>query len=79
MAKYDVYVYCDQCGQPHSVHLTVTLEDEGLDKVRLSEAFAGKPVPGQIAFMQTNKYPCPHTKRNFPAADLANAFLYASA
>ena len=33
MPIYDVYVFCDQCGQPHSVHVKLTLADENLDDV----------------------------------------------
>ena len=79
MAIYDVYVFCDQCGQPHSVHVKLTLADDGLDKTRLAELYAEKPLPSEIVFMQTNKYRCPHTKQLFPADDIENAVLFISA
>ncbi|MEP6787616.1 MAG: hypothetical protein ABJB40_04245 [Acidobacteriota bacterium] len=79
MAIYDVYVFCDQCGQPHSVHVKLTLADDGLDKTRLAELYAEKSLPSEIVFMQTNKYRCPHTKQLFPADDIENAVLFISA
>ena len=76
MPIYDVYIYCDKCGQPHSVHVKLSLDDEGLDKTRLADHFTGKQLPPEIIFMQTNKYRCPHTKQLFPADDIAKALLF---
>ncbi len=78
MPIYDVYVSCDQCGQPHSVHVKLDLADETLDKTRLTDHYAGGTLPPEIVFMQTNKYRCPHTKQLFPATDLDKAVLFAA-
>lgn len=78
MPLYDVYVTCDQCGQPHSVHVQVTLDDANLNKASLSEVYPGGEMPAAIAFMQTNKYRCPHTKQLFPANDIDLAMLIAA-
>ena len=77
MPIYDVYVICDQCCQPHSVHVNLSLADENLDKTRLAEYYIGKPLPSQIVFMQSNKYRCPHTKQLFPADNIENAVFFA--
>lgn len=77
MPIYDVYVFCDQCGQPHSVHVKLTLADENLDKTRLADLYADHPPPPEIVFMQSNKYRCPHTKQLFPATDINQAVLFA--
>jgi len=79
MPNYDVYVFCDQCGQPHSVHVKLTLADDGLDKTRLADLYADGPLPAEIVFMQTNKYRCPHTKQLFPADNIADAVIFAAA
>lgn len=79
MPKYDVYIICDQCGQPHPVNVKLDLADDGLDKTHVANHFAGGPLPSQIAFMLTNKYRCPHTKQLFSAANIDNAILYAAA
>lgn len=75
MPVYEVYVYCDQCGQPHEVHVQLTLEDAELHGKPLTEVFANGELPSQVSFMQTNKYRCPHTKQLFPASDIDNAIL----
>lgn len=77
MPIYDVYVFCDQCGQPHSVHVKLDL-NEGLDKTQLADQYIGQPLPAEIVFMQSNKYRCPHTKQLFPATDIDQAVLFAS-
>ncbi len=78
MPLYDVFVTCGQCGQPHSVHVQVTLDDANLNKASLSEVYPGGEMPAAIAFMQTNKYRCPHTKLLFPANDIDLAMLIAA-
>ena len=78
MALYDVYVTCDQCGQPHSVHVQLTLDDENLNKVKLGDVYGGDDLPAAITFMQSNKYRCPHTKQLFPASDIDLAMLIAA-
>jgi len=65
MPLYGVYVTCDQCGQPHSVHVQVTLDDANLNKARLRDVYARGEMPAAIAFMQTNKYRCPQHQAAF--------------
>lgn len=79
MALYDVYVNCDQCGQPHSVHVRLTFADTGLDKTHLAAQYAGIAPPPEIVYMLSNKYRCPHTKQLFAAANIDQAILLAVA
>ncbi len=76
MPVYNVHIICEQCGQPHSVNVKLTLDENGLDKMLLSDYYADRPLPPAIVFMQTNKYNCPHTKQLFPASDLEKAVLF---
>jgi hypothetical protein len=78
MTRYDVYVICDQCGQPHAVNVSLELDDETLNKTPLEDYFADRPLPAAITFMQTNKYRCPHTKQLFPANDITKAIFFAA-
>lgn len=75
MTLYDIYVTCDQCGQPHSVHVQLSLESPDLNKARLTDIYPDGKLPSAVAFMQTNKYRCPHTKQLFPADDINLAML----
>ena len=76
MPIYEVYVFCDQCSQLHSVHVKLTLDDDSLDKTRVADIYAGRPLPPEIVFMQTNRYRCPHTKQLFPADDITKTVLF---
>ena len=49
MPIYDVYVHCDQCGQPHPVNLKLTLDDPNLNQANVGELYAGKVPPSGIA------------------------------
>ena len=75
MTLYDIYVTCDQCGQPHSVHVQLSLDSPDLNKAPLTEVYPDGKLPSSVTFMQTNKYRCPHTKQLFPADDLNLAML----
>ncbi|MEO6050385.1 MAG: hypothetical protein ABIP78_03535 [Pyrinomonadaceae bacterium] len=76
MPIYDVYVVCDQCSQPHSVHVKLSLDETNLDKTGLADYYADNPFPSEIVFMQTNKYRCPHTKQFFSAEDIEKAVFF---
>lgn len=76
MPTYEIYAYCNECSQRHSVHAKITDNAEFPDGTSVSEAFAGRPIPGQITFIQTNKYKCPHTNGLFMVSDLDLATLY---
>lgn len=76
MPNYDVYVLCDQCGQQHSVHVTLELPKENLDRTPVYHAFAGRDMPPEIIYMQSNKYRCPHTKQFFTSDNIELAYLF---
>ncbi len=76
MPTYEIYAYCNECSQRHSVHAKITLDVDLSEGTTVAEAFAGLPIPGQITFIQTNKYKCPHTNGLFTANDLELAILY---
>ncbi|CAN5547884.1 hypothetical protein BH10ACI3_BH10ACI3_17920 [soil metagenome] len=77
MPKYNVCIVCSECGQAHSVNVSLDLPEEGLDKTTLAEYYKERTVPSAIAFMQTNKYNCPHTKQLYSAAKLSDAVFFA--
>ena len=77
MPLYDIYVKCDQCGQPHSVHVQLTLEDADLNNTHIGDVYSGGELPPAVVFMQSNKYRCPHTKQLFPANNIDETILIA--
>lgn len=77
MPVYEVYVICDRCTRPHSVHVKLTLDDAALDGTSLARFYDGQTLPAEIVYMQSNKYRCPHTKQLFPATDIGRATFHA--
>ena len=77
MPLYEVYVLCDQCGRPHSVHIKLSVPEEVSDGACIAEVFAGRSLPPEIVYLQSNKYRCPHTKQLFPATDIEKVLLFA--
>lgn len=77
MSAYKVFVYCAHCGLPHSVNVRLDLPEQGLENYRIVDVFADRPLPQEVAFMQSNKYRCPHTKRFFSTRDIEKAVLFA--
>jgi len=75
MAEYEVYVLCGQCGRPHSLRVKVNLDGEQRETIPLTEIFTAADLPASIAFMQTNKYNCPHTKQLYTANDAEQTTL----
>ncbi len=76
MPIYAIYTYCTECSQQHSVHAKITVDADLVDGTIVAEAFAGRPIPGQVSFIQTNKYKCPHANGLFTATDLELVTLY---
>jgi hypothetical protein len=76
VAAYDVYIFCDQCGQPHPVNVTLEMEDSNLNKTLVKDVFKGEKLPQEIVFMQSNKYKCPHTQQFFASDDISLAALF---
>ena len=77
MSAYKIFFYCGHCGLPHSVNITLELPDRDLDNSRVIDVFADRQLPQEVAFMQGNKYRCPHTNRLFSTRDLERAVLFA--
>jgi hypothetical protein len=77
MAQYSVYIFCDECSQPHPGMILINLDDPNLDKETIGDIYAGRDLPPDIVTMQNNYYRCPNTGRMFTQKDNSQAFLVA--
>jgi len=59
MAKYSVYVFCDDCGDVHPMGISIELEDGPADKASIGDTYAGKELPPKIAQLLNNTTHCP--------------------
>lgn len=58
------------------MHVTLELPKENLDRTPVYHAFAGRDMPPEIIYMQSNKYRCPHTKQFFTSDNIELAYLF---
>ena len=61
MAKYSVYVFCDECSIPHPMGITIALDDGPADKASIGDVYAGRALPPQIVTLMSNIIFCPTT------------------
>ena len=61
MAKYKVQFFCDECGQTHDLHISISLNDGPVAKESIENSYAGKELPIEITLLSNNKTECPVT------------------
>ncbi len=75
MGQYDVYVFCDLCGDVHRMGVRVSLEDGPVKKESIGDLYAGKELPPNVAELMNNQTTCPKTGRPFAQKDNKQVFL----
>jgi len=73
--NYDVYVFCNECGDMHRMATGVALEDGPSEKQSIGYAYAGKNLPPVLEGFFDNSLKCPETGRSFIQDDSHQAFL----
>ena len=79
MAKYEVYVFCNECGVPHPTKIILSLDDGPVEKESINNAYAGEELPPAIANLQGNYFKCPDTGKMFMQKDNDQVYLVAIA
>jgi hypothetical protein len=75
MAKYDVYVFCNECSDVHPLGIRIDLEDGPTKKESIGDLFAGKELPADIVTLINNKTVCPNTNKLFTQTDNKQVFI----
>ena len=75
--KYQVHVFCNDCGKTHPMPITINLDDGPAEKASLNDTYAGRSLPPQIANLIENSMVCPETKKSFTQSDNNQVFLVA--
>jgi hypothetical protein len=75
VAKYDIFVLCNACGDSHSLGISVTLQDGPLNKQSIADVYAGKDLPPNFAVLENKRVYCPKTGRQYSQKDNAKIFL----
>jgi predicted RNA-binding Zn-ribbon protein involved in translation (DUF1610 family) len=61
MAQYSVHVFCDECGETHTMRVDVSLDDGPAEKASLGDTYQGRDLPQNIVNMINNSIQCPKT------------------
>lgn len=75
MARYDVYVFCNECGDVHPMGITIELKDGPADRKSIGDAYAGKEIPPNIVNLINNRIVCPRTRKWFTQKDNNQVFI----
>jgi hypothetical protein len=75
MPKYEIFVFCDNCGDVHPTRISVLLNDGPIEKASVSDTYAGRALPGSLAMLSNNEVRCPKTDQMFTQKDNHQIFL----
>lgn len=75
MARYSVYVFCDECSVPHPMGISIELDDGPVDKRSIGDTYEGRDLPPQVATLVNNATRCPTTGRMIPQRNNDQVFL----
>ena len=48
MAQYDVYVFCDDCGETHPMDISIGLDDGPAEKASIGDIYKGRDLPQDV-------------------------------
>jgi hypothetical protein len=71
--RYEVYVFCDECAEPHPMPIAIQLE--GLRESRYNDITDGVELPERLAYLRSNQVQCPKTGRMYTQEDNRQVFL----
>jgi hypothetical protein len=75
MAQYDVWVFCNHCGDVHPMGISISLDDGPAERESIGNLYAGKDLPQNVAALTNNHTVCPETKKWFVQKDNNQVFL----
>ena len=79
MPAYDVYIFCDECSQPHPGGIRLNIDDPNLDHKSIGDLYSGQRLPPELVMMTNNTFLCPNTKKPYTQTDNQQVFLVAVA
>jgi hypothetical protein len=75
MAKYQVHMFCNECGQTHPFPIGFEMVDGPPTKAAVGDVYDGIELPPQLATMVNNSLQCPVTGRLTTQKDNNQVFL----
>lgn len=75
MAKYNIYVSCNACGDLHPMEIFVMLENGPASKQSIGERYQGKDLPSELAALKDKRVYCPKLGRHYSQKNEKEIFL----
>lgn len=75
MAKYSVYVFCNECGEVHPMGVAVSLDDGPPERESIANTYEGQELPPEVLSLTSNYVQCPNTGKLFRQKDNNQVFL----
>jgi len=75
MAQYDVYVFCDDCGETHPMDISIGLDDGPAEKASIGDIYKGRDLPQDVVDMIDNYTQCPKIGKMILQKDNDQVFL----
>ena len=75
MAKYQIYVFCNHCGETHPMPIQINLNDGPSKKTSVADFYNGKEVPSDVCTLSNNTLTCPKTRKTFVQKDNNQTFM----
>ena len=73
--NYDVYVFCNECGDMHRMAMGVAIEDGPAEKQSIGYTYGERELPPVLAGLFNNPFKCPETGKSFIQDDRDQVFL----
>jgi hypothetical protein len=74
MPNYDVFVFCDHCGQPHPGYIRISLPIE-VEQDAIGNIYKGIDLDPQVVNLINNQYMCPETGKPLTQRNNDQVFL----
>jgi hypothetical protein len=75
MARYEVFVFCNECSDVHPMAIRLTLDDGPAADQSIGDTYAGKEMPPNVATLERLQFQCPNTSSWFEQKDNKQIFL----
>jgi rubrerythrin len=75
MAKYNVFVLCNACGDLHPMEIFVMLENGPAAKQSIGDRYDGKELPSELAALKDMRVYCPKFGRHYSQRNEKKIFL----
>jgi hypothetical protein len=75
MARYSLFIFCDECRRIHSTRISLNLDNGPPKKETVADAYKDKPLPRNLVKLLGNAVLCPESARSLMLKDSSKVYL----